>query len=86
MKTPLLFACLLGACVPPPITVPDALEIARTERTAREVELCVLLQETYVRPRWQGVAELSFEPWHYAISSIAVRHPAGLLIMAIHRS
>jgi hypothetical protein len=52
-----VFSAALVACAPPAITVPDALAVARTERTAREVELCVLLQETDERPLWQGVAE-----------------------------
>jgi N-acyl homoserine lactone hydrolase len=73
--------CLLLACVPPPIEIPDRLEVARTARAAREVELCVLMQESGLRPLWQGVAELSSESWRYSIASIAVKHPAGLLII-----
>lgn len=71
----------LVACAPPAITVPDAKLVARTERNAREVELCVLMQETDVRPRWQGVADSSGGSWNYAIASVAVKHPAGLLII-----
>lgn len=73
-------SCLLD-CAPPAITVPDAPSVARTERAAREVELCVLMQETDARPRWQGVADATPGVWNYAIASIAVKHPAGLLII-----
>lgn len=76
----MLAVLALVSCVPP-ITVPDAAVVSRTERSAREVELCVLMQETGSKPRWNGVAELSFEPWNFAIASIAVKHPAGLLII-----
>jgi glyoxylase-like metal-dependent hydrolase (beta-lactamase superfamily II) len=42
----------------------------------------VLYQERGVRPRYQGVAEFSFEAWDFAIASIAVKHPsAGLVII-----
>lgn len=81
MKRALLVAASLLACAPPPIVVADEPMIARTERKARAVELCVLMQETGARPRWQGVAEASGEVWSYAIASVAVKHPAGLLII-----
>lgn len=76
-----LSVLLLAGCAPA-ITVPPASTVAKTDRRAREVELCVLVQETDTRPRFQGVAELSAEKWEYAIASIAVKHPtAGLLII-----
>ena len=79
----LLGAMALGltACGPPAITIPDAPMVARTERNAREVELCVLIQEAEVRPRWQGVIDPTGGDWNFAIASIAVKHPAGLLII-----
>ncbi|MDP1824114.1 MAG: MBL fold metallo-hydrolase [Archangium sp.] len=80
MRTLFAVAAVLGACAPP-ITVPDAPLVARTERAAREVELCVLTQEAYARPLWQGVAQATGDSWTYAIASIAVKHPAGLLII-----
>lgn len=76
-----LLSLLVCACAPPAISVPGALAVARTERPAREVELCVLMQETDERPLWQGVAEASSAKWSYAIASVAVKHPAGLLII-----
>lgn len=76
---PLLLA--LCACAPA-IVVPPRTAVERTERSAREVELCVLFQERFTRPRYNGVAELSFEPWDFAIASVAVKHPsAGLVII-----
>jgi len=72
---------VLLSCAPA-ITVPPASAVAKTDRRAREVEVCVLVQERDTRPRFQGVAELSAEKWEYAIASIAVKHPtAGLLII-----
>lgn len=81
MRRVALVFVALGACAPPAITVPDAPLVARTERAAREVELCVLTQETFARPLWQGVAQATSDGWTYAIASIAVKHPAGLLII-----
>ncbi len=69
------------ACASPAIVVPAASAVARTERQAREVELCVLMQETELRPLSMGVAESTSAKWKYAIASIAVKHPAGLLII-----
>ena len=77
----LLIAAALAACAPPPIVVPDAPVVDRTARTAREVELCVLFQERDERPSWQGVVDTTAGTWSYAIASIAVKHPAGLLII-----
>ncbi len=68
------------ACAPP-IVVPDAKAVAMTPRDAREVEACVLMLETDDRPVSQGVAEASSARWKYAIAAIAVKHPAGLLII-----
>lgn len=77
----LLLVLAFGACLPR-IVVPPPESVARTERKAREVELCVLFQERFTRPRFNGVAELSFEPWDFAIASVAVKHPsAGLVII-----
>lgn len=59
----------------------DPANVARTERSTRPVELCLLMQERDVRPRWQGVAELSFQPWQYAIASVLIRHPAGDVVL-----
>ena len=55
--------------------------VDRTTRSATEVEMCVLVQETDERPSWQGVADTTAGRWNYAIASIAVKHPAGLLII-----
>ncbi len=74
-------ALLLVAACGPPIHVPPPARVARVERSAREVELCVLMQERDVRPMWQGCAEASFAPWQYAIASVLVKHPAGLLVV-----
>lgn len=41
----------------------------------------MLTLEHDTRPRFQGVAEASTEPWRYAIAAVAVKHPAGLLII-----
>lgn len=81
MRSLPLVVLLCAACAPPAIVVPGADAVARTERSAREVEACVLMLETDVRPRYQGVAELSGAPWKYAIAAIAVKHPAGLLVL-----
>jgi glyoxylase-like metal-dependent hydrolase (beta-lactamase superfamily II) len=79
MRT-LLACCLsLMACAPA-ITVPDRSAVSRTERRAREVELCVLTQESDARPMWQGCTD-GAGTWNYAIASVAVKHPAGLLII-----
>lgn len=69
------------ACAAPPIPPVEAGAVLKTERAAREVELCVLYQETDERPAWQGVVGGGGERWQYAIASVAVKHPAGLLII-----
>lgn len=80
MTLGLLATCNLSCT--PVIHPVDPAAVARTERRARPVELCLLMQERDVRPRWQGVAELSFEPWQYAIASVLIRHPtAGLVVV-----
>ncbi len=84
VKSSLLAAAAFSAlvsCAPPEIVVPDSLVVDRTERSAREVELCVLVQESEERPSWQGVADTAAGRWNFAIASIAVKHPAGLLII-----
>lgn len=68
------------ACAPP-IVVPDEKVVERTERRAREVELCALVQEEGERPIWNGVASFSGGPWKQVIASIAVKHPSGVLII-----
>ena len=75
------FSLFWFACAPAAITIPEAVAVARTERPAREVELCVLMQENAQRPMWQGVAEASSATWNFTIASVAVKHPAGLLII-----
>lgn len=80
MKIALLAGCAsLSGCAPS-ITVPPGAAVARTERAAREVELCVLVQERAVRPAWQGCSG-GEGLWRYTIASVAVKHPAGLLII-----
>ena len=79
-RSTLFLAATLIACAPP-IVVPDAKLVARTERKAREVELCVLVQEVRERAIWNGVASFEGEPWKQTIASIAVMHPSGLLII-----
>jgi glyoxylase-like metal-dependent hydrolase (beta-lactamase superfamily II) len=76
----LLACCLSMMACAPAITVPPPASVARTERTAREVELCVLTQEADSRPMWQGCTD-GAGTWRYAIASVAVKHPAGLLII-----
>lgn len=75
---PLVLA--LAACSPP-IVVPDAKVVERTERKAREVELCALVQEEGERAIWNGVASFSGGPWKQVIASIAVKHPSGVLMI-----
>lgn len=69
----------LAACGTAFPEVPAA-EVARTERRARAVELCVLYQERFTRPLWNGV-KATGEPWDYAIASVLIRHPAGLVMV-----
>lgn len=81
VRSSLFIVLVVAACAPPPIVVPDELVVDRTPRTAREVELCVLVQETFERPSWQGVADTEPGTWSFAIATIAVKHPAGLLLI-----
>lgn len=74
------FALLFLACAAP-IRIPDAAVVKRSALTSRGVEVCVLMQERLVRKRVEGVAEFSFEPWHYGIASVVVKHPAGLVVI-----
>ncbi|MBI4934255.1 MAG: MBL fold metallo-hydrolase [Actinobacteria bacterium] len=74
-------ALLLLAACGPAIHVPPPERVARVERPGREVELCVLMQERAVRPIWQGCAEASLAPWQFAIASVLVKHPAGLVVL-----
>lgn len=82
-KTPLaLLACnfvwLTGCATAFPTVPPE--DVARTERPARDVELCVLYQERFTRPLWNGV-QATGEPWDYTIASVLLRHPAGLVMV-----
>jgi glyoxylase-like metal-dependent hydrolase (beta-lactamase superfamily II) len=72
----LVLASGCGAAFP---AVPAA-SVQRTERAAREVELCVLYQERFTRPLWTGV-QASGAPWDYTIASILIRHPAGPVVV-----
>lgn len=81
MKHVFLSVFFLLACAPA-ITVKPASAVTRTERSARGVELCVLYQENFSRPRFNGVAELSAAPWNFAIATVALKHPsAGLVLL-----
>jgi glyoxylase-like metal-dependent hydrolase (beta-lactamase superfamily II) len=71
----------LSSCAAPTFVVPEATAVTRTERTAREVQPCVLMLEQDVRPRFEGVAEASSEKWNYAIATIVIPHPAGMVII-----
>jgi glyoxylase-like metal-dependent hydrolase (beta-lactamase superfamily II) len=71
----------LAGCAAPPIAVVPEASVARTVRSAREVEVCRLDQERDSRARLMGVSELSFAPWNFVIGSVAVKHPAGLVIV-----
>ncbi|MEW5741781.1 MAG: MBL fold metallo-hydrolase [Myxococcota bacterium] len=57
-----------------PVVPPS--EVVRTERAATEVALCVLYQERFTRPLWNGVRATG-ESWDYTIASVLLRHPAG---------
>jgi glyoxylase-like metal-dependent hydrolase (beta-lactamase superfamily II) len=81
MNRVLLLATALSACAPPAIVVPDEQVVTRTERKAREVELCVLVQEERERAIWNGVASFDGPPWRQTIASIAVKHPSGVLMI-----
>ncbi len=74
-------ALLMVASCAGPITVPDLSRVPPSPTTGRAVEVCVLMQERSTRSRLEGVAELSNEPWPYAIASVLIRHPAGLVVL-----
>lgn len=76
-----VFVLLSSACAGPPIRLPDPSLVKASKAPGRGVEVCVLMQERTVRSRVEGVAEWSFEPWHYGIASIMVKHPAGLVVI-----
>lgn len=71
---------LLGTACVPAIHVPGAARVARVEREARQVELCVLFQERAERPLWLGVRGAA-GTWQYAMASVVVKHPAGLAVI-----
>lgn len=77
----MLVACklALSACGTVFPEVPAA-DVARTERPAAAVSMCVLYQERFTRPLWNGV-QATGEPWDYTIASILIRHPAGLVMV-----
>ncbi len=77
----LLPVLLLAAACAAPIAVPPDSAVARTGRKAREVSLCRLEQERDVRPGFEAVDELGAPPWQYTIASVAVQHPAGLVVI-----
>lgn len=72
----LFFALGCGSTFP---RVPPS-EVARTPREATEVTLCVLYQERFTRPLWNGVRATG-EAWDYTIASVLLRHPAGLVMV-----
>jgi glyoxylase-like metal-dependent hydrolase (beta-lactamase superfamily II) len=76
---PVLLLLLAVACAPSIAVVP-ASAVARTERRAREVPLCRLVQERDVRPGFTGVEDAT-GPWQYTIASVAVQHPSGLVVI-----
>ncbi len=78
--TLLSLAVVLVGCGPV-IRVPPSADVQATPRTARSVEVCVAFQERGTRSRFESVAELSFAPWDYAIASVVVKHPAGLVVI-----
>jgi glyoxylase-like metal-dependent hydrolase (beta-lactamase superfamily II) len=77
----MLLSCFLASCAAPPIPLFPSSAVARTERPAREVEVCRLIQEADVRAMSLGVDEATSAPWRYAVGSIAVKHPSGLVII-----
>lgn len=82
-KTPLVvlacnFFALSGCGTVFPVVPPESVQ--RTERAATEVELCVLYQERFTRPLWNGV-QATGEPWDYTIASVLIRHPVGLVMV-----
>lgn len=80
LRLPLLLA-LATSCAPPPIVALPEAAVAPTPRQARALELCRLDQERQVRGRSLGVDEWSSAPWQYVIGSVAIKHPAGLVIL-----
>ncbi|MBK7865051.1 MAG: MBL fold metallo-hydrolase [Archangiaceae bacterium] len=47
-----------------------------------EVQPCVVFGERHDRRRYEGVAELSLEPWHQAIATIVLQHPTvGTIVL-----
>lgn len=75
-----LLVLVLAGCGPL-IHVPAPAEVQATPRTGRTVEVCVAFQERGTRAVFEGVAELSFARWDYAIASVVVKHPAGLVVI-----
>lgn len=46
-----------------------------------ELDVCVVWAERHDRRLYEGVAELSFEPWHQAIASVVLKHPSGIVVL-----
>ncbi len=75
----LVFAAA-AACAPAIAEVP-ASRVADSHLPARGVELCIATQERLTRPRWNGVPELSGDPWNSTLMSVVIKHPAGLVVI-----
>jgi hypothetical protein len=72
------FFALAGCGTVFPVVPPE--QVQRTERAATEVDLCVLYQERFTRPPWNGVRTTG-EPWDSVIASVLIRHPVGLVMV-----
>lgn len=71
---------VLASCAPA-IRVREASSLSPRGVSGKGVDVCVLVQERRERRRYEGVRELSFEPWHSVIASVVIRHPAGLVVL-----
>lgn len=71
---------LLASCART-IPVPEAAQLEPVGRRGRGVEACVLMQERLVRKRYEGTAEVSFEPWQFGIATVVVKHPSAGLVL-----
>jgi len=73
---PLLTLSTACASIPLPLDAPhDDLE------GGAEVSACVIWGERTERRRFEGVAELSLEPWSQAIATVVLRHPSGVVLI-----
>lgn len=77
---PALLAALLcvSACasIPLPTAAPHG-----DLSASNEVDVCVLWGAREDRRRYEGVAELSLEPWHMAYATVVIQHPYGLVVV-----